>query len=200
MEIIGQKVSHRILGIGVITQYYGIPQNNNKYIVVDFESKPMELPYPSSFKSFLKAIDPEFAKMVAEGLEVLDNTIIKEREPVYSYKSKKSQLQKHKPISTCFKNTFIFKKEKGYNESKHKYGFLVADNFGKNVGIVFMNDDERRASYGQAEISFFDEYIEEYGQWRLISINKVRISFKELSRKLEEQDCYEVTIDPRKGS
>ena len=200
MEIVGQKVLHKTLGIGVITQYYGMPQNNNKYIEVEFEGNSMKMPYPSSFEKILRAIDPEFDNTVTEALEELDNTTIKEGKPVPVSKGKKTQSQEHKPISFCSKNTFIFKKEKGYNKSKRKYGYLAADNSGKNVGVVFMNDDERRASYGQAEISFFDEYIEEYGQWRLISVNKVRVSFKELSKKLEERDYYEVTIDPRKGS
>ena len=62
------------------------------------------------------------------------------------------------------------------------------------------DDDKRKQSYGQAEICFFDEYVDEFGQWRLVSINKERVSFKELSKILDQQGDYELTIDPRKGS
>ncbi len=200
MEIIGQKVTHKTFGIGTIINYYGKPQNINKYITVVFDSKSVELPYPSSFNRFLQAVDTEFAKIVAEALEKMNQTEINEETTVSSSLVTRPQTQNHKPISYCSINTFVFKKETGYNKSKRKFGFLVFDKSGRNIGVTFMNDDKRRTSFGQAEICFFDEYIGEFGEWRLISIDKERLSFEKLSKKLEEQGFYEVTIDPRKGS
>ena len=63
-----------------------------------------------------------------------------------------------------------------------------------------MNDDERKPSYGQAEICFYDEYKEDFGQWRLISIGKIRLSFKRLKSILLQQGSFVTMIDPRKGS
>lgn len=200
MEIIGQKVSHKTLGIGTIINYHKMEQNNNNYITVAFDSKSIELPYPSSFKKYLQAVDLTFAKSVEEDLEKSVQNKINEQITVNASPITKHQTQKHKPISYCSINTFVFKKETGYNKSKCKHGFLAFDKSGRSVGVVFMNDDERKQSYGQAEICFFDEYIKEFGQWRLVSINKERISFKKLSKILDQQGDYEVTIDPRKGS
>ena len=200
MEIIGQKVSHKIFGIGTITNYCSKEQNKNYYITVAFDKKAIELPYPSSFEKHLQAVDSVFAKSVEEDLEKSVKVIINDQTTLTPSPIAKGQTQKHKPISYCSINTFVFKKEVGCNKSKHKQGFLAADKSGRNVGVVFMNDDKRKQSYGQAEICFFDEYVDEFGQWRLVSINKERVSFKELSKILDQQGDYELTIDPRKGS
>ena len=200
MEIVGKKVSHKLFGIGTITRFRGKEQNSNKYIIVQFENKSVEFPYPTAFENHLQAVDPSFAKSVEEELEKSAQNKINEQIMVNASPIKKLQTQKHKPISYCSINTFVFKKELGYNKSKNKQGFLAFDKSGRCVGVVFMNDDERKPSYGQAEICFFDEYREDFGQWRLISINKERLSFERLSKILDQQGDYEVTIDPRKGS
>ena len=77
---------------------------------------------------------------------------------------------------------------------------MTFDKTGRHVGVTFMNDDKRKSSYGQAEICFYDEFKEEFGQWRLVAINKERLSFHKLTNILEENGSYEATIDPRKGS
>ncbi len=200
MELIGQKVIHTKFGVGTIIKCFGMPQNGNKYIQVDFGDKKMDLPYPSSFGKYLKAVDEGFAKTVADALEELGKSDVGEPTIADVAPIASSKTQKHKPVSYCSINTFIFKSETGYNKSKRKYGFLAVDKLGRSVGVVFMHDDKRRVAYGQAEICFFDEYIEEFGEWRLISINKERLSFKKLSELLANQDYYEITIDPRRGS
>ena len=45
-----------------------------------------------------------------------------------------------------------------------------------------------------------DEYKEDFGQWRLISIDKVRLSFERLKSILSQHESFETTVDPRKGS
>lgn len=47
---------------------------------------------------------------------------------------------------------------------------------------------------------FFDEYKGEFGEWRLIFIDKVRLSFERLESVLIQHESFEATIDPRKGS
>ena len=77
---------------------------------------------------------------------------------------------------------------------------MTYDKTGRNIGVTFMNDDKRRSSYGQAEICFYDEYKEDFGQWRLISIDKVRLSFERLKSILSQHESFETIVDPRKGS
>lgn len=36
MTVVGQKVIHKIFGIGKISRFEGMEQNNNKYITVEF--------------------------------------------------------------------------------------------------------------------------------------------------------------------
>ena len=199
VEIIGQKVSHKTLGIGVITDYYGISQNDHKYIMVQFDNKNMKLTYPSAFEKHLTALDPEFAKNVECELSNISNKQIVTDFPKSSVQSRHSH-QNHKPLTFCSINEFVFRKEIGYNKQKNKTGFMTFDKTGRHVGVTFMNDDKRKSSYGQAEICFYDEFKEEFGQWRLVAINKERLSFHKLTNILEENGSYEATIDPRKGS
>ena len=198
-EIVGQKVSHKTLGIGVIVDFYGKSQNDHKYIMVQFDNKNMELVYPSAFKKHLVALDMEFTKIIECELS---NTSEKETVIIFSKPLTHTHLsqQEHKPLTYCGINTFVFKKEIGYNRIKNKTGFKTFDKAGRNVGVTFMNDDERRSSYGQAEICFYDEYREEFGEWRLIFIDKVRLSFERLKSTLLQHESFEATIDPRKGS
>jgi hypothetical protein len=75
MEIIGQKVLHKTFGIGTITNYYGLPQNANKYITVDFDSKAVKLPYPSSFENHLTALDEDFSDFIKS--EIMKTTMLR---------------------------------------------------------------------------------------------------------------------------
>ena len=68
MEIIGQRVLHKKLGCGVIISCSGKPQNSNKYIIVEFESKSIELQFPDSFDKHLEAVDEGFKKYVSDQL------------------------------------------------------------------------------------------------------------------------------------
>ena len=199
MKIIGQKVSHNKLGDGIIVYYGGKPQNDSTYIKVEFKNKTIELVFPNCFEKYLIALDPEFAKIVERELSTINK-----KENVIEFSKPLAHThhfqQKHKPLTFCSINTFVFKKEIGYNKIKNKTGFLTFDKAGRNVGVTFMNDDERRSSYGQAEICFFDEYKGEFGEWRLIFIDKVRLSFERLESVLIQHESFEATIDPSKGS
>ena len=199
MEIIGRKVSHNKLGIGTIVWCGGMPQNDSTYIKVEFENKIIELVFPTCFENHLTALDDDFAKFIEHKLVKMSKKEVKPESLKPLAQTHHSQ-QKHKPLTYCGINTFVFKKEIGYNRIKNKTGFKTFDKTGRNVGVTFMNDDKRRASYGQAEICFYDEYKEEFGEWRLISIDKVRLSFEKLSSTLLQHGSFEVTIDPRKGS
>ena len=46
MDITGQKVSHKTLGVGIITWFGEKNQVGAKYIEVEFESKKTEFAYP----------------------------------------------------------------------------------------------------------------------------------------------------------
>lgn len=200
MEVVGQIVSHIKFGLGTITWFGGKKENDNKYIIVKFDNTSMELSFPAAFEKYLKALDPDFAEMVNCELSKLHSIKSIENKSYSDTTISLSHKQKHKPLSYCAVDTFIFKKETGYNKSKGKRGFLTYDKSGNNVGVTFMHDDKRREAYGQAEICFYDKYISKFGEWRLIFINKERLSFNKLSKILERQDVFEATIDPRKGS
>lgn len=199
VKIVGQKVSHRTLGIGEITDYYGRSQNDNKYIMVHFDSKNIELTYPSAFEKHLIALDPEFAKTIERELSNTNEKDIAVDYPKPSVQSHHSH-QNHKPLTFCSINTFVFRSEIGYNKTKNKTGFMTFDNRGRNVGVTFMSDDKRKPSYGQAEICFYNEYKEELGEWRLIFIDKIRLPFEKLKSILLHSGSFEATIDPKKGS
>ena len=200
MEFIGQKVMHKTLGQGEITWFGGKEQNDNKYIKVQFATKSIELQYPAAFKKHLTALNPEFIDVVKKDIVNEKPLLIDENISVNSSLIKTHSHQKHSSISYCRFNKFTFKNEIGYNKKKNKTGFRTFDEFGRDVGVTFMNDDERKPSYGQAEICFYDEYKEDFGQWRLISIGKIRLSFKRLKSILLQQGSFVTMIDPRKGS
>lgn len=113
---------------------------------------------------------------------------------------KKSVNQIHKPITYCSKNTFTFLQEEIFNHERNRKGFITLDNEGRVVAVTAMHADERGPAYGQAELCFFNEYKSDFGQWRLIAIDKERISFSKLTKILKENGSYTLTIDPRKGS
>ncbi len=61
-----------------------------------------------------------------------------------------------------------------YSESgRIKSGYLVYDEKGKSIGIIFKSDDIRKKSYGQSQI-LFDEYFEkEFNKtWNIVKIEK----------------------------
>lgn len=68
MEIVGQQVSHKTLGVGVIISYYGMEENGNNYILVRFESKESRFPFPKGFEKTLSSVDAEFDAFVKEEL------------------------------------------------------------------------------------------------------------------------------------
>ena len=199
MKFIGQKVIHKTLGQGEITWFGGKNQNDHKYIVVQFATKSMEFPYPVAFSKHLETLNSDFADLIKKDM-ANDMTYLIEKNSANSSSVKTHNHQNHKPISYSPFNTFIFTNKIGYNKAKNKTGFMTYDKTGRNIGVTFMNDDKRRSSYGQAEICFYDEYKEDFGQWRLISIDKVRLSFERLKSILSQHESFETIVDPRKGS
>ena len=201
MEIKGQKVLHSTYGEGVITWYGGDPANNNKYILVACAEKELKLPFPLAFKKHLVAIDKAFAEYVQNEINLQVVTVDTDTNPsTATISCLKENKQNHKPLTYCSKNTFTFVREKAGNKERNRYGFITYDNENRFVAVASMHTDERGPAYGQAELCFFDEYVPEFGQWRLVSINKERLSFNKLIKLLEENGSCKLTIDPRKGS
>lgn len=93
---------------------------------------------------------------------------------------------------------FIIKSVTGRNRGK--IGFETYDNRGRNVGITYKNEDKRRSCFGQAEICFYKEFFEEFGEWKLIFINKNRLAFDELTSFLTKHGAFEAATDPRNGA
>ena len=204
MEKIGQKVHHNHFGDGEIISSITNENNETRYIRVRFAEKTADFAYPSAFDKFLRAQDPEFEECVKTDIE-------KEKKAAEAKAAnkaeifnpvRKSRIKFHKPISYCSINTFTFKNELGSVKKggKEIKGYLTYDNKYRCVGVTFMHNDRRNISYGQAEICFYEKYKQDFGEWRLVSINKERVSFERLECLLDEEDSFTATIDPRKGS
>lgn len=83
---------------------------------------------------------------------------------------------------------------------KGKLGYLTFDEDGRNIGIVYMADDKRKAHYGSAEILFYKDYETEFGTWRLIKQvdnNLQNLKYSQLERIIEENQSHTVTTASR---
>ena len=78
-----------------------------------------------------------------------------------------------------------------------KYGYLVYDERGKGVGLVFMSDDKRTARYGDCEILFFKEYEREYGSRRVVKMYGERFPFSTLEKIMSAKESHSLVIDSR---
>ena len=78
-----------------------------------------------------------------------------------------------------------------------KNGFLAYDENGKNIGLVFMSDDERTYRFGNAEILFFNEFQNQLGVWRIIKIKGHYLPFKNLEKVLQKNNEYSCITDMR---
>lgn len=199
MDITGQKVSHKTLGVGIITWFGEKNQVGAKYIEVEFESKKTEFAYPVCFEKFLIALDETFEEFVSRELNLhKENLKIKEDSPkIEQAPLRTAHTQHHKPTLYCAINTFVFKNTKGFNRGV--YGYETYDKSGRKVGITYKHK-QRAVASGQAEISFFEEYKDEFGEWRLVFIDGDRLPYEKLSKILEKNDAFEAEIAPRKGS
>ena len=199
MDQIGQKVLHKTLGVGIITWIGEKNQNGAKYIKVEFESKTSEFPYPKGFESYLTDIYIEFQTIVNNELLQLKEEQESKTFAVQqnSIPTKTPQVQHHKPTIYCSINTFVFKNKIGFNRGV--YGYETYDKSGRKVGITYKHK-QRAVAFGQAEISFFEEYKDEFGEWRLVFIDGDRLPYEKLSKILEKNDTFEAEIAPRKGS
>ncbi len=65
----------------------------------------------------------------------------------------------------------------------------------KNVGYVFMSDDDRTPAYGHCEIHFYPAYHNKYQEWRRITSHGRRIPWKELLQKLKREGSCKYYID-----
>ncbi len=79
-----------------------------------------------------------------------------------------------------------------------KTGYLIYDEKGKNIGIIFKSDDIRKKSYGQSEI-FFNEYFEKVFNrtWYIVKINKKPLPYVDLKKIMSNNEHYEIEIDLR---
>ncbi len=62
--MVGQKVLHKMYGVGTIIWVGGRSQNNSTYIKVEFNSKTLELVFPKCFEKHLTPLDEDFAKTI----------------------------------------------------------------------------------------------------------------------------------------
>ena len=63
MEIVGQTVSHKTLGIGKVEKAEG------RYLSIRFGCGVKTFVYPDTFGKFLTAVDPAFVKQVESDLD-----------------------------------------------------------------------------------------------------------------------------------
>ncbi len=84
-----------------------------------------------------------------------------------------------------------------YTESGQiKTGYLVYDEEGNNIGIVFRSDDIRKKSYGQSEILFDENFEKRHKRtYYIIKINKRYLPFEELKKVMSKNERFEVVID-----
>lgn len=181
---------------GRLTEEYIIEQLNNRHVcwIMKEEDKRLNaLGY--------KFVRPNPEKAYREaGIVICRSSINELSSSITVSKAHESQPQGRKTTTYCAKNTFTFKNEKRINKARNRQGFTALDNEGRVVAVVAMHEDKRGVAYGQAELCFYDEYVSEFGKWRLIAIDKERVSFEKLTKILEENGSYKATIDPRKGS
>ncbi|MCL2061455.1 MAG: hypothetical protein FWH03_02405 [Firmicutes bacterium] len=79
---------------------------------------------------------------------------------------------------------------------RRKTGFLIYDEQNRNIGIVFMSDDERKdCKYGMSEILFDENFEKEFGTWKIIKINRAYLSFDKLKEIMSKNERYTLYID-----
>ena len=182
MEIVGQKVSHKTLGIGVIISYYGMEENGKNYILVKFESKESRFPFPKAFEKTILAVDEEFDAFVKEELSKIskrseiplpDTTKV---EPEGTRKKTASNKTEHIPTKT-YNGLLNFGKECGTN-SKTVYLDCCVEfgwdetqkgNFGRQGALLYAKNATREG-YSPWFVSHHDLQQTKAGIWK----NKIR--------------------------
>jgi hypothetical protein len=78
-----------------------------------------------------------------------------------------------------------------------KNGYLIYDEKGKNIGIIFKSDDIRKkSSYGQSEILFDEHFEKEFNRtWYKIKVNKNYLPYDDLKEIMSKNERYEIEID-----
>lgn len=76
-------------------------------------------------------------------------------------------------------------------------GYKTFDKSGRYIGITFEANIPGTARYQCAEICFLPEYEDEFGQWRVVKTDGVRIKFAILERILDNDGEYSCVTDPR---
>ena len=85
------------------------------------------------------------------------------------------------------------KKERGYYRGKS--GFEAYNYKGQNIGLIFMTDDKRTPAYGNIELCVYASYQSQYGEWRRIKSQGVRIKYSYLCQVMENNDEYVIDVD-----
>ena len=75
---------------------------------------------------------------------------------------------------------------------------LVFDRNSRCVGVVFSHDEKDAPVHGQAEIGFFENFRDEFGQWHRIFVGtngKDRLKYVELEKILANDGEYHYTAN-----
>lgn len=91
--------------------------------------------------------------------------------------------------------TVVVTVEKGV--CRGKTGYLAYDEQKRNIGIVYSQDDPRTRRYGKAELSFYEEYENEFGAWRIIKRNGEYLAYETLQSLLDSRGRVTITTDAR---
>ena len=190
MEIVNQKVIHKKFGVGIISWFGGKPQNKNKYSRVDFAEKSIELQYPSAFKTFLNATDPEFEKAINIELKNLDE---EERE-----RKKVSELVSA-PVKNVPLSSAIDQKIKSAS-----YGcdnvLRIGRSFGTNSRDAYMKccnlfgwDKSEAKNFGRQGALLYAKRAtpEGYSPWFISNHNLERTKGGKWNNTIEENFIYE---------
>lgn len=101
MDLINEKVIHKIFGTGVVTDF------EDPYIKIEFTSENKEFIYPDAFRTLMTFVDNKTNNLVKELIQKKENEIYREKlklENEKALKQEKHQLQmQHEKLMKNFK-------------------------------------------------------------------------------------------------
>ena len=100
-----------------------------------------------------------------------------------------SGKKKKRDYAEKFRFTSIKKRYRGKN------GYQAINSKNEEIGIVYMHDIKRRASYGYCELCIYAEFQKAYGEWHIIYSNGNRIKWEDLCLKLSNFNTCDIYID-----
>ena len=187
--------------IGAIVYYekYGpgwIKSIEENKIIIKFNKEPV-------LKAFLwKSLGKKLKILSIDGvpedeIENVNNYFIKQFEDekaIVTNDGISTNTEYEKPISKEIMPYQIkIKKERGYYRGKS--GFEAYNYKGQNIGLIFKTDDKRTPAYGNIELCVYKSYQLQYGEWRRIKSQGVRIKYSYLCKVMENNDEYVIDVD-----